>query len=382
MRDLAGDRPVVQLVDAHGAQARGPRELRVRGEQRELPPGESLAEHASQRLVQRHEGGGVAEAVTIGRIDGDQSRGSRRGHAFAQPALLETHHAGEPRRQRVRLRLADDRGVRVAAEERASGVSPPARPGLLREPPPERRIVSLPAEEPEGAAGQPGRGVERHQRGLDHQRSRPAHRVEERAAGRRDLGPAGAQQHRGRDVLLERRRALARAVAAPVQALAGQIEAHARVVAAEVHVQPDRRPSGVDRGPLESELAEAIGHSVLDEQGAVVGVADRRVGEGAAHGKGRVHPHVPLPRDRLGAGAHVVRRGGGKLGERQQHARGDPGPEAGAVADLQRPREGDARGVLVQAGGAERLQLRREEIFGVPRSGGEERQGLSHQSHL
>ena len=88
-----------------------------------------------------------------------------------------------------------------------------------------------------------------------HERAGAAHRVDEAerraVAGSRgdEPGPAGAQQDRRREVLLQRRGALRPAIAAPVQALAGKIDRERRDVAVEMQVQLHIGRRDVDRRP-------------------------------------------------------------------------------------------------------------------------------------
>ncbi len=167
----------------------------------------------------------------------------RRGRKLRQLAALEEEPLVEARARGIRLGVADRDGIAVEAadaprrQQVPAGGAPRLRARSLG---PGMRVVLLPALEAEPLAEQPGRDVGGDQRGLDRQRAGPAHRVDERAAGRRDRRPARADQDRGCEVLLERRRALPAAVAAPVQAVARQVDRDRDGAARGVHIDAKR----------------------------------------------------------------------------------------------------------------------------------------------
>ena len=356
------DRAVVQGVRLRRPDADAQREAGVAGEERRLPAGEALAEHRADLLVERPQLRLRAETLAVRRVDRDEARhaaAALRRHGVGQLALLDVDVLRQPGVRDVGEGRAHRRRVAVGADDRREppqpGLAPRVR--LRHEALPEARHVPRPAREAEALAQQARRDVPGEQRGLDRQGPRAAHRVEQRPPRRRDRRPAGADQHRGSEVLLERRGDRLRAVAPPVEALAGEVERHARLGAVEVDVDPQIRLRQVDRGAPPVALAKAVDDGVLDLLRPEDGVRDRRAGARKIDRERAVGREVLLPGE--GADAGVERRGvdGRDGAERQQDARGEPRPEAGAVGGLERPGEGDAGDGLLHPRGAERGQL-------------------------
>ncbi len=202
----------------------------------------ALAQRPAEIRVHFGELALLAEPLAIGRIHGDEPARGRRIGQRRELAALDDDEALEARRRGVRLRGADRAGVAIVAADRemlrARRRAPVAR--LVEQAAPERRIVTAPTQESEILAPKSRCGVGRDRRGLDAERARPAHRIDEAerlAVGRRrrdERRPARAQQNRGREILLQRRGALRAAVAAPMQALARQVDRERRDVAVDV----------------------------------------------------------------------------------------------------------------------------------------------------
>lgn len=164
------------------------------------------------------------------------------------------------------------------------------RPALLRlvsQALPARGVVPPPAVETEVLPQQPGRSVSGHQRSLDRQRTRAAERVDQGAAAGGDRGPAGAQQDRGREILLEGSGNLPRAVSAPVQALARQVDAQRGDRTVDARVDAHRRLNDIHRRAAAGGLAELVDDGVLYALGRVAGVQRARIGR-YLHGQGIV----------------------------------------------------------------------------------------------
>ena len=188
-------------------------------------------------------------------------------------------------------------------------------------------------------AQQAGRDVGRHQRRLDRQRPRPAQRVEQAGAGGGLARPGRVEQQAGGQVLLERRLHLdlVRPVAAPVQALAAQVDRDGHARAREVRVDAHVRRARVHRRPQAAGGgAELVDDRVLDAHRAEARVPDPVVDAGEVDRQRVVHREVARPVDGLRGLVEVVAVGGRPARDRQQDAAGDPRPEAGAVRGLER----------------------------------------------
>ena len=141
--------------------------------------------------------------------------------------------------------------VVVAAQHDASRrrrFTPRAR--LFDQALPQLAIVAAPADEAEIAAHR-ARARYRAPSALLRSRACPS-RTSDRRSRRRlgDRRPAAAQEHRRRQVFLQRRSDTARAIRTTMQALAGKIEAQRRAIAIQSHIELHVRPLEVDRRPL------------------------------------------------------------------------------------------------------------------------------------
>src|SRR4029077_17670240 len=99
---------------------------------------------------------------------------------------------------------------------------------------PQSGLVAAPAEEPEILARQPRGTVAGDQRSLDAEGTRAAQRIEKLRILRRELRPAGAQQHTRGDVLAQWRLAPRATVAASVQTVPREVDRHGDEVAVRV----------------------------------------------------------------------------------------------------------------------------------------------------
>ena len=202
--------------------------------------------------------------------------------------------------------------------------------------------MAAPARESEALALEARRDVARDQRGLDAERARAAHRIDEaerravRRRGRDERRPARAEQDRGGEVLLERRGALRSAIAAPVQALAREIDRERRDVAVEMQVHAHVGRSDVDRRPHAGRLAELIDDRVLDLERGELRVGDRGAAARAVDRERAVHAEVRAPVDLAHAVVERVGRRRVELSDLQQHAARDARPEACAIRVLER----------------------------------------------
>ena len=213
-------------MHAMRAQTEFEAERRIAGEHRRLPAAEMPAQHGTELGMDRARRRHVAEPQTPGRVGAEQTDRCAVGTRLGERPRLEPRDLRDAGMRRVETRLADERRVevtpaqddtlRTATLETRSG----AHLGRIHQGLPQRRVVTEPSQETEIAPTVVGRETRGHARGLDHQRPRAAHRVEEGRALGGERGPARAQQHAGGDVLAQRRLAGIAAPAAPVQALA------------------------------------------------------------------------------------------------------------------------------------------------------------------
>ena len=270
VREHAVERAVAQRRGAAGLQAEGLDLVVVAGQHDGVPAGEGRAESLAELPV---DGLGLAgvEPLAVGSVGGDQAV-RRCGRGLVEVRRLEGDQLAEADAIGAGARELDRAGVAVAAadghvrpggpELLQAGRAP--RAGLRDQGLPHARVVAVPAQEAEGRRGpvapgagarlglavaeagprgmvgprlrghrrrlgaeQAGRDVRRHEGRLDGQRARPAERVQQAASGGGQLGPRRVQQQARGEVLLERRLhlELVRAVAAPVQALAAEVDA-------------------------------------------------------------------------------------------------------------------------------------------------------------
>ncbi len=200
----------------------------------------------------------------------------------------------------------------------------PALSSLFEQGLPEPRIMPLPTGKAVVRTLQPRSDIGRHQGRLEGQGPRAAHGIDQSAPGRGRFWPPGAQQNRRRQIFLERGQRPFLAVAAPVQALPGKIEAEGGLVAVHVEVDAHIRRGHLDRGANAPGRAELVDHRVLDLEGGKVRMGDLRAGEVAVHRQRSRGFQVLPPDHRLHPGIELFRGGGGKTGQRQQDSAGQP----------------------------------------------------------
>ena len=168
-------------------------------------------------------------------------------------------------------------------------------------------------------------------RRLDRKRAGPAHRVDESTAGRRNRRPAGANENRGCQVLLERGRALCSAVAAPMQAVARQVDRDRDGAAGRMHIDAKRWRIAVDGGPRPRPLAKLVDDRVLDSLRAELRMRHAGNAAGEVDGERAVGVHVRAP---VSLADSCVKRVGvrnRKPCDLPKHAKAQARLEAGAV---------------------------------------------------
>ncbi|MNQ84355.1 hypothetical protein D3C85_994810 [compost metagenome] len=162
---------------------------------------------------------------------------------------------------------------------------------------PQRRDVTEPGGEAPLLATQVRRDVGGDHRRFHQEGADTAHRVSQRAAFGRDTWPAGTDQDGGREVFLQRCRTLLQAIAALVQAVAGQVEGQNGFATVQAQVNAQVRVELVDGRALTRRGAQLVDDGVLDFQRTEVGVVDARTVATELHRQGAVRQHMVLPLD-------------------------------------------------------------------------------------
>ncbi len=353
-------------------------EVRVGGEQRQAPAREGLAGPLAEIGVEAHQLGQLAEPLAVGRV-GDQQAlraglevlgafqlGEARALQGDQRRDAGAHGVGLRRRQRRRTLVE-------AVEPAAAALSADARPrlGLALELAPAGRVMAGPALEAEALTVQVGRHVGGHHRRLDQQGAGAAQRVDQRRALAGQFRPAGADQQCGGQVLLERRMADVTAIAAAMQAVAGEVDAQGQPAPVQVGIEAQVRLAGIDARPRLAVGLQAIDHAVLDGLGAEAGMADL-----GGPGQGRAARQVIAPRH-PGRGRTQLVGGLDALlaHQAQHHPVGQPRPQAGPVGRLEVGLEVHPGQGRLARFGPQRRQLLGQQQLEALGAGGEEGQG-------
>ncbi len=234
---------------------------------------------------------------------------------------------------------------------------------------------------PKRGRSRAGRNVGGDPRGLDRQRARAAHRVHESPAALGQRRPATAQQDRRREVLLQRRRHLVVAIAAPVQRLAAQVDAERGAGAAEAQADAHVRRAKVHRCPLAAQFAQPVHDRVLAalRSEAAVPQPGRQVADDVDR-KRCAGRQLLLPGQRTHGGVEagiVVRV---DLGESEHDAACDPRPQASRVGDTQVAVEGNPGRVAATDLGTEPAQLLGEQVDDAAWTRGEQLQAWAVQA--
>ncbi|MNZ59523.1 hypothetical protein D3C78_775660 [compost metagenome] len=187
---------------------------------------------------------------------------------------------------------------------------------------PQRRNVTEPGSETPLLAAQVRRDVGGDHRRFHQERTDTAHRVGQRAAFGRDTWPAGTDQDGSREVFLQRCRTLLQAIAALVQAVAGQVEGQNGFATVQAQVNAQVRIELVDGRTVALRGAQFVDDGILDLQRAEVGVVDTRAMAAEFDGQGAVVEHVVLPLDVQYAVVQVFGVLHRETLEHQQHAVG------------------------------------------------------------
>ena len=339
-------------------------ERRIAGEHRRLPAAVTGAQALAEQRIQRLQLLRFADALAVGRVHGDEPRGGLLFRQVREVAALEEEQFREPRPPGVHLGVADRDGIAVESADAPGrqeiGLAARFRGGAQRLP--GGGIVLLPALEAESLAEEPRRDVGGDQGRLDRKGPRAAHRVDERAARRRDRGPAGAHENGGGEILLERRGALPAAIAAPVQALAGEVDRDRERPARRVGIDAKRRRVAVHGRPGAGFFAELVHDRVLHALRAELRVRDARHAAREIDGERCVDVELRAPVDAAHTRVERIRIRHRESRELPQHAQAKSRFEAGAIGGREVALAGDAAQHLARALDAERHELRCEQV--------------------
>jgi hypothetical protein len=185
--------------------------------------------------------------------------------------------------------------------------------------------------------------VVRDERSLDRERAGAAQRVDEaRVARGGDRRPPGPQQHGRCQILLERRRPLRAAIAAPVQAVAREVDCHRGDVAVDVQVDAHVGRGRVHRGPAAALLPELVDDGVFRLERRELRVREHGATKRGVDRERTVGAQMRAPVDAAHAGIELLGCGRRKARKRQQHAIRNSRPQARLVSLLERCRTVDA----------------------------------------
>ena len=164
----------------------------------------------------------------------------------------------------------------VAGQDRrdtgSTGLAP--LPRLGQQAIPQRRDMAQPAAEAPVVAQQPRSMIASDPSSFDRQGSGTAQRVQQGAARGGDGEPIGFQQQCGSQGFLQWRDHAGLAVTAPVQAVAGQVEADDSLVVPQLNMNAQIRSLAVDAGSAAALRPKAVDDGVLDPLSAVMAVID------------------------------------------------------------------------------------------------------------
>ena len=175
-------------------------------------------------------------------------------------------------------------------------------------------------------ARKPRRDIAGDHCGFDQKRARAAHGFDERRTGRGERRPARPQQNSRREIFLERRRALARAIAAPMQALAREIDRDLGLIAIQIDIDAHIWVVRIHIWPLALCIPHLIDNRILGPLRDELAVGELRTAHHRIDGECAIDLQMRRPVDRADScveGGRICRR---EAREDQQHSIGDPRP--------------------------------------------------------
>ena len=225
-QQLARQGAVPEGVLFVAANAHALAQVRGAGEHRRFPVHAGLTQTLAEILVEVQQAGLIAQALTIGRVTDHQTglvlvRTRLEGSQFALVDLDPVRQPGAldvvaPRLDQARIGLITTNPQRRLGQARGGALF-----GLGVQALPEGRHVAEPGREAPALTLEVGRDIGGDHRRFHQEGTDTAHRVGQRPASGGNPWPAGADQHRGGEVFLQRRGALLQAVTTLVQAVTG-----------------------------------------------------------------------------------------------------------------------------------------------------------------
>ncbi|VFT10908.1 Uncharacterised protein [Pseudomonas aeruginosa] len=358
-------------------------QFRRPGEHPGAPADAALAQALAEVLVEIQQAGFVAEALAIGRVADHQAGLAlvRARLESRQFALVDLHPVGHSGTLDIVARRLDQARIGLVAanpQRRPGQAGRRALLGFLVELAPQRRHVPQPIAEAPALAPEVRRDIGSHQRRLDQEGADAAHRVGQGTALGGDLRPAGTDQHRRRQVLLQRRGALLQTIAALVQAMPGEVQGEGRLAAVKVQVDAHVRIDLVHRRASAGALAQVVDDRILDLQRPEMSVVDARALAAELHRQRAAGVQVVFPVHRVDRHVHglgVLHR---ESRQHQQDPVGQARPQAEAIGHLQAALSAHRRHLGARLVQAEPLRLFEEQAFQAFRAGQKQFVNISH----
>ncbi len=295
-----------------------PGERGIPGQNGGLPTLEALAQHASQLRIQRRKSRFGADALAIRRIRHDQAGFALGRSDLAERAFFHVQPVGNAGVLGIDDGHAHRIRVNVSAQN-ATAHDPCAasNASLCAQTFPQQRVVTAPTRETEIVAIERRRGIGRNQCAFGEKGAGTAHRIDQQAAAFTDARPARSQQNGGRHVFLERCTPALAAVAAPVQALAGEVHRQQGHGTLDVQMQQYVGAFRFDVWTFAGGIAQIVADRVLEQLRAVNRVSDGLVAPAAVAGQGRTRRQMIAPIDAPHGLVHALRTAGVDLSQAQ-----------------------------------------------------------------
>ena len=177
-----------------------------------------------------------------------------------------------------------------------------------------------------------GRQIQSHHGSLNHQRAGTTHRVDEIAAGFRQLRPTAPRQQSRRQIFLQWRCPLFRAIAPLMEAVAAQVDAYRQFAAIQACGYRYIRVFGVHGRPLSTGTAQTVHNTILHSLGTILRVSDGFVLTDKVDTKTAIHRNMLLPLQIRHTPQHLVTGGGIHVRQMKDDPVCEPRPQAGTIA--------------------------------------------------
>src|SRR5471032_2529720 len=352
-QQLARQRAVPERILFVAADAHALAQVGRAGEYRRFPVQAGLTQTLAQVLVEVKQACLVTQALAVRRVADDQAflvlvRTWLEGANFALVDLDPLAQACTFNVVAARLNQAWVSFVTANPQRWLGQAGSATLGGFFVEFFPQRRNVTEPGRKAPLLATQVRRHIGGDHGGFYQERADTAHWVSQRAAFGCNAWPAGTDQDRGREVFLQRCRALLQAITTLVQAVAGQVEGKDRFATVQAQVNAQVRVDLVDGRTFAGRGAQLVDDSVLDLQGAEVGVVDARAVTAELNGQRAVVEHMVLPLDVEHAVVQVFGVLHRETLEHQQHPVRQTRPQAQAISGFHGGHAAHGRGVFTR----------------------------------